>query len=151
MERVNEKIIDYFDALKTLENVLKRFYEYKNIYLAHPSDENEESFFIVRDATIQRFEYCTDLIWKVIKVYLEEIEKAHIESYYPRGIIRNAVTSGFLSEVEGFELTEMVESRNKTSHIYHQEIADSIANKIPGYYILMKKIIDRMQVAIIKN
>jgi nucleotidyltransferase substrate binding protein (TIGR01987 family) len=151
MERINEKIVDYLDALKTLEKILKKFFEYKSMYAAHPTVENEENFLMARDATIQRFEYCTDLIWKVIKIYLEEIEKANIEAFFPLGIIRSAVTGRFLSESEGEELIEMVKSRNKTSHIYHEAIADDIANKIPGYYVLMKKIIDRIQASIAKE
>lgn len=151
MERVNEKITDLLEALKTLEDVLKVFYEYKTLYGAHPTEKNEQFFFIVRDATIQRFEYCTDLLWKVMKVYLEDVEKMHIESFSPRSIVRSAVDGGFLSESEGSQLMDMVVSRNKTSHIYHEAIADNIANKISGYYTLMSNIIERMQVAIAKR
>lgn len=151
MEKVIEKIKDFSEALKTLEDVLKVFYEYKTLYAAHSTEKNEQFFTIVRDATIQRFEYCTDLIWKVLKVYLEDVEKGHVESFFPRGVVREGVNSAFISEVEGKELMDMVDSRNKTSHIYHEAIADDIANKIPVYYILMKKIIDRMQAGVIKK
>jgi nucleotidyltransferase substrate binding protein (TIGR01987 family) len=144
MEKVNEKISDFLKALKTLENILKKFYESRTLYRAHPIDKNQESFFIVRDATIQRFEYCTDLIWKVLKIYLEDVEKMHIEAFYPRAIIRTTVTGGLVSESEGKDLINMVESRNKTSHIYHEAIAEDIANKIPQYYVLMQTIVDRM-------
>ena len=145
MERINEKIADYLKALNTLEVISKKFFEYKSIYSARQTIENEENFVMARDAIIQRFEYCTDATWKVIKVYLEEVEEAHIELNFPAGIIRSAVTGRFLSEFEGEELIEMVKSRNKTSHLYHEAMADDVANKIPGYYVLMKKIIDRIQ------
>jgi nucleotidyltransferase substrate binding protein (TIGR01987 family) len=151
MERINQKIADYLKALKTLEKILKKFFEYKSMYSAHPTVANEDNFSMARDATIQRFEYCTDSVWKVIKVYLEEIEKADIESNFPVGIIRSAVLGKFLSEAEGEELVEMVKSRNKTSHLYHEAMADDIANKIPGYYVLMKKIIDRIQTRLEKQ
>lgn len=150
MERVIEKITDFLEALKTLEDILSVFNEYKNLHAIHPTEKNEQFFLIVRDATIQRFEYCTDLIWKVLKIYLEDVEKGHVESFFPRGVVREGVKSGFISESEGKELMSMVDSRNKTSHIYHAEIADDIANKIPGYYVLMRKIIDRMQAAMKK-
>lgn len=151
MERVVEKITDFLDALKTLEDILKVFNEYKNIYASHPTAKNEQFFLIVRDATIQRFEYCTDLIWKVLKIYLEDVEKGLVESFFPRGVIRAVLNGGFISEPEGTVLMAMVESRNKTSHIYHEAIADDIANKIPGYYLLMRKLIDRMQATIAKK
>jgi nucleotidyltransferase substrate binding protein (TIGR01987 family) len=151
MEKVIEKIADFLEALKTLEDILKVFFEYKTLYAAHSTEKNEQFFLIVRDATIQRFEYCTDFIWKVLKVYLEDIEKVYVESFSPRGVVRAAVNGGFISESEGSELMRMVDSRNKTSHIYHEAIADDIANKIPAYYVLIKKIIDRMQAAVVKK
>ncbi|HLW73262.1 MAG TPA: HI0074 family nucleotidyltransferase substrate-binding subunit [Candidatus Babeliales bacterium] len=151
MEKITEKILDFLDALKTLEDILKVFYEYKALFAAHPTEKNEQFFVIVRDATIRRFAYCTDLIWKVLKVYLEDIKKVHVESFSPRGVIREAVNSGFISELESSELIRMVDSRNKTSHIYHATIADDIASKVPEYYSFMRKIIDRMQAMVIQK
>jgi nucleotidyltransferase substrate binding protein (TIGR01987 family) len=151
VEKVIEKIADFLEVLKTLEDILKVFFEYKALYTAHPTEKNEQFFLIVRDATIQRFEYCTDFIWKVLKVYLEDVEKVHVESFSPRAVVRETVSAGFISESEGSELMRMVDSRNKTSHIYHEAIADNIAGKIPGYYVPIKKIIDRMQAAVVKK
>jgi len=146
-----EKIKTFLEALKTLEDIIKVFHEYKNLCVTNPTEKNEQFFSIVRDAMIQRFEYCTDFICKVFKIYLEEIEKIHIEVSSPRGIIRDAVTARLFTEEEAKKWMQMIESRNKTSHIYHEEIADYIAKQIPEYYVLMKTAIDRMQTAIEKN
>jgi hypothetical protein len=35
MEKIIEKIADFSKALKTLEKILKKFYEFKAIYRAH--------------------------------------------------------------------------------------------------------------------
>lgn len=43
------------------------------------------------------------------------------------------------------ESLEMIDNRNKTSHIYPEEIAQEISIKIPHYYVLMKKVIDPLQ------
>lgn len=151
MEKITKKITVFLDALQTLEDILKIFYEYKSIYSAHPTEKNKQFFLGFRDATIQRFEYCTDLMWRVLQIYLENIEKVNIENSSPRGIIRDANNIKFLSESESKMCMEMVDSRNKTSHIYHQEMAEDIAQKVPEYYVLMKKIIDRMQDKMVKK
>jgi nucleotidyltransferase substrate binding protein (TIGR01987 family) len=151
MATVIKRISVFLAALKTLEKSINAFYKYRTRYLAHPTDDNEEAFLGMRDSLIQRFEYCTDLIWKVFKDYLEQIEKVDIENSSPRGVMREAIHIGLLSETEGSQCMQMVESRNRTSHIYHVEVAEDIASKVPDYYLLMKKIIDRMQAGIEKK
>lgn len=145
MERINEKIADYLDALKTLQDSVELFYEYKKLFEKDSTDRNERLFTSMRDSMIQRFEYCTDLLWKVLKLYLEEIEKIDLPINSPRIIVREAVAARILTESEGFEYMDMVKSRNITSHIYREEIADAIAHEVPEYYEFMKKIMDRIQ------
>lgn len=38
----------------------------------------------------------------------------------------------------------MIEERNKTSHMYHEEIAEQIANAAPKALVLMKTILERL-------
>jgi nucleotidyltransferase substrate binding protein (TIGR01987 family) len=151
MERVNEKIADYLDALQTLQESVDLFYEYKDLFEKNPTKKNESLFTSMRDSMIQRFEYCTDLFWKVLKLYLEETEKIDVPINSPRAIVREAVTARILNEVECSEYMSMVESRNRTSHIYHEAIADKIAHEVPSYYEFMHKMIQRIQTIIAKN
>lgn len=151
MERINEKIADYLDALETLQDSVELFYEYKKIFEKDSTEKNERLFASMRDSMIQRFEYCTDLLWKVIKVHMEEVEKLDVGINSPRAIVREAVIGRILTESEGVEYMNMVESRNRTSHIYREEIADAIAHQVPGYYVFMKKIIDKIQDIIVKK
>ncbi|HMK33396.1 MAG TPA: HI0074 family nucleotidyltransferase substrate-binding subunit [Nitrosopumilaceae archaeon] len=145
---INKNLEVFLEALKTLHVGVELFYEYENIFDKESSSKNEQLFTSMRDSLIQRFEYCTDLFWKLTKIYLRDIEKLDIALQSPRGIIREAVKARVLSEQEGDECMDMVEARNKTSHTYHEEMADEIAHAIPAYYELMKKLLDRMQVAI---
>ncbi|HSC25311.1 MAG TPA: HI0074 family nucleotidyltransferase substrate-binding subunit [Candidatus Babeliales bacterium] len=144
MERINKKITLFLEALKTLEEGIALFYEYKIILDKQTTDKNEQLFTSMRDSMIQRFEYCTDLFWKLVKVYLEDVERIDLPVNSPRAILREAVKARILSEREGDECMDMVQSRNKTSHTYHQVMAEEIAHEIPQYYELMKKIIDRV-------
>lgn len=145
METLTNRISIFLEALHTLESIINLFYQHQALYAAHPTKQTEELFLAIQDATIKRFEYCTDLIWKILQMYLEEMEKVNIENSSPRGIVRDVVTIKFLSETEGKEFMKMVDSRNKTCLIYQPAMAENIAQKIPEYYVLMKKIMDRMQ------
>ena len=94
---------------------------------------------------IQRFEYCTDLLWKLLKIYLEDIEKVDLPTYSPRGIIRQAVSIKTISEEQGSLCMQMIENRNEKSHIYHAETAQEIAENVPTFYELMQNIVSKIK------
>jgi len=145
MEAINKKITVFLDALGTLEEGIELFYKYESLFDKNPTDENGQLFRSMRDSLIQRFEYCTDLFWKVVKLYLEDVEKLDVPVNAPRTIVREAVKARILSDIEGDECMDMVDARNKTSHTYHEVMADEIAHVTPGYYEFMQKIIERLQ------
>jgi nucleotidyltransferase substrate binding protein (TIGR01987 family) len=145
---INKSIEIFVDALKTLSEGIELFYEYKDILNGEDSEQNHKLFNSMRDSLIQRFEYCTDLFWKVVRIYLINIEKMDVPNQSPRGIIRQAMQVGIFSEDQGSICMDMVEARNKTSHTYHEVIADEIAHQVPGYHDLMNDMIHCMQDAI---
>lgn len=143
MEKINQKIAALEDALKSLYKSVELFYEYQYVFTHEPLEKNKDLLMSMRDSMIQRFEYTTDLFWKAIKIYLEK-QGINTPIFSPRGILRDAIRARFLSEDEGKTCMEMVECRNKTSHTYHQLMAEEIAHEIPGYYELIKSIVDRL-------
>ena len=76
---------------------------------------------IVRDATIQRFEYCFELSWKLLKKVLKS---DGIEVNSPRQAVRKAFENGYLDNIDVW--FEMLEDRNMTSHTYDPSIADKV-------------------------
>ena len=117
----------YSDALKslmTLEEILR-----------------EPFSIIVRDATIQRFEYTFEALWKFLKEYLKEREG--IISNSPKACFKEIFSSGFLTEEDTVGCLEMTDRRNDTSHTYKEEVAQVIYSKIRGYYVLMKKLLEQ--------
>ena len=75
MAKINQKLTTINEALETLKDGIELFREYKKITSGSPTKKDEQIFLGMRDSMIQRFEYCTDLFWKVLKIYLEEVEK----------------------------------------------------------------------------
>lgn len=145
METVSQKLTVLFEALETLKEGIEFFDEYDAMALMSPTDKNERIAISMRDSMIQRFEYCTDLFWKTLKLYLEDTEKIDVSINSPRGIIREATKAKVISEEEGDVCMEMIECRNKTLHAYHELMAEEIAIQIPGFYDLMKIIANRIQ------
>ena len=142
---VKKKIIVFLEALATLEDGIDLFLTCEHRYNKQSTEENERWLKAARDSLIQRFEYCTDFFWKLIKLYLEDVGNMSFGLISATGVLREAVKARLLSEEEGIQCMDMVESRNKTSHTYHEVMADEIAHEIPPYYELMEHIVERMQ------
>ncbi len=105
-------------------------------------DEYDDFTKSLRDCLIQRFEYTVDLFWKLLKFYLENIEKVTLEFKSPRGIIRKSAEVRLITEDDAKLALEMIDYRNRTSHTYEEETADLISKKIPDFYFLMRKVVD---------
>ena len=105
-------------ALASLEELVSKY------------SENQTDV-ILRDALIQRFEYSTEAFWKYLKAYLQT--EHNLSANSPREVIRTGLTAKLYSEEISKELLQMLDDRNLTSHTYVEELAESIANRIPDY------------------
>ena len=95
---------------------------------------------IVRDACLQRFEFSYELLWKTLKIFLEEIHGVRAVS--PRQVFKEAFALSIIDE----ELTfvEMIESRNTLSHTYNEEQAAKIYVKCADYLKAMKNVLAQL-------
>ncbi|MEA3443040.1 MAG: HI0074 family nucleotidyltransferase substrate-binding subunit [Chloroflexota bacterium] len=121
MEKLERRIKEAEKALRTLKEISQEPYSV-----------------IVRDATIQRFEYTFEAFWKFLRDYLKEIEGIACNS--PKACFREALSSGLMSEEQAMACLRMTDDRNLTSHTYIQEVAEQIYRKISNYYELMENI-----------
>ncbi|MBF4505480.1 nucleotidyltransferase substrate binding protein [Flavobacterium sp. JLP] len=85
---------------------------------------------LIKEGLIQRFEYTHELAWNVMKDY------AFFQGNSTVGGSRDATREAFrLHIIENAEMwMDMIQSRNKTSHTYNEEIANEIFNKIINDY-----------------
>ncbi len=84
-----------------------------------------------RDGVIQRFEFTFELFWKTAKIFLEY--EGFEEGRGPRSCIKEGARRGFLTD--GETPLDMLEDRNKTSHIYDEDTAKDIFKRIKERYI----------------
>jgi nucleotidyltransferase substrate binding protein (TIGR01987 family) len=83
-----------------------------------------------RDGVVQRFEFTFELFWKTVKVLLEY---EGFRCAGPRSCIREGARRGFLTD--GETILDMLEDRNKTTHIYDEITAGEIYNRIRNRYV----------------
>lgn len=147
MEKLAVKFKSLNNALIRLEeaiNNLKQFDEKSNSKIVDFM-ENDNLRRSLRDSLIQRFEFTVDLFWKYLKKVLEFQLKEPLELNSPRSTIESACKVKMITEKDAEEIIEMIKCRNKTSHIYLEEISDTISKQVPRYYAIMKKYVDKLR------
>ncbi|MCL5436935.1 MAG: nucleotidyltransferase substrate binding protein [Candidatus Dependentiae bacterium] len=105
---------------------------------------DEKRYAQYRDSLIQRFEYCTDLLWKILKSYLQ-VKYGSVPVPAPKPVFKEAYSLGILSDCETELFLEMIDARNTTSHIYKEEFAEALSRSIPNFYRAMATLLQRLE------
>ena len=116
-QRLNERIAYFLKGVHQLERAV-----------AQPFDE------FVRDAVIQRFKFCYELAWKMLKLRLEQ---EGIDAHTPRQALREALQAGLVDD--GNLWSEIQRYRNLTSHTYDERLAEEV------YAFIVEKALLRFQ------
>jgi len=94
------------------------------------------------EGLIQRFEYTSELAWKVLKDFLES--KGYINIKSPNDVLKQSFEDGYINNHDAWR--RMNKARNTTSHTYNKGDAREIANEIVNnYYILLDSLYQRLQ------
>lgn len=107
--------------------------------LAKALDEPKSEY--VRDAAIQRFEFTYELLWKVLKSYLEKIHGIRVVS--PRQVFKEA----FALDIIGDEMLflNMIESRNLIAHTYNEDQAEKVYDELKIFLPELERILAKIQ------
>lgn len=95
---------------------------------------------VVRDAAVQRFEFTIELAWKSVQRTLR-IEQIVCQS--PKQCLQQAFTQGWVEDQP--QWLEMLEDRNLTVHTYHEETAQAVFQRLPGYLALLKNLYGHLE------
>ena len=123
IEQIRLKKENYHHAFMRLQAALRKDADVDDMYL---------------DATIQRFEFCFELAWKLMKAVLEY---EGIEANSPRSCIREGWKQGLISDAEAW--LEMMEKRNLSSHTYDENVARDIYHELKEQYITLLEALDQ--------
>jgi nucleotidyltransferase substrate binding protein (TIGR01987 family) len=127
MKLFREKYESAVKALMTLEEAL-----------------NTDFSIFIQDASIQRFEYTTEAVWKCLQSYLKEYEGILCAS--PKACFREAKKVKLMDDDATNLALEMIDDRNLTSHTYHEEVAEMLYKHLPKYALLMKNILSKISI-----
>ncbi|MBU1167171.1 nucleotidyltransferase substrate binding protein [Patescibacteria group bacterium] len=91
-----------------------------------------------RDAAIHRFEHTFEVLWKVMEVFLEEMEG--IKCVSPKSCFRKSRNVLELSDEEIETCLKMTKDRNISTYAYSEEMAKSLYDKLEDYYKVSLKV-----------
>ena len=83
-----------------------------------------------KDGVIQRFEFTIELLWKSLKTVLAY---QGTECYSPRSCIKEAYKAYLIEDDE--IILDMLEDRNRSSHIYSETTSEEIFERIKKVYL----------------
>lgn len=120
-----DKKLRFEDGLHNFSRAFEKF---------NAAVEGREKFFaegygdIYLDLVVKRFEFTFEMSWKAIKRYLDFVG---LICKNPRSCFQEAYTQGLIED-ETLWL-DMIEMRNRSSHIYNEQEIRGILDKLEGY------------------
>ncbi len=100
----------------------------------------KDSGSLLIDGTIQRFEICTDQMWKLFLRALRE-EKFDVEPS-PKKVMQKAYSLEWIDNEKLW--IDMLNDRNATSHIYDEKLAKEIHDRIKIYHEQMEEALNKL-------
>ena len=100
----------------------------------------------IENGLAQKFEYTSELCWKLIKKFL--FEKDGIDAKSPKSAVKEFYTTGYINEKDYNIMLQLIDSRNKLSHIYDEEEFKTIISDMKKYDLVFKKVIDIVEKSI---
>lgn len=101
------------------------------------SPDNLELHRALRDAAIQRFEFCVELSWKVSMKILGLQAKA------PNPAIRDMAQNGLIDDPSIW--FDFLRARNKTSHTYDEDVAREVYKEVERLEPELNKLIAKLK------
>lgn len=87
---------------------------------------------IIRDSLIQRFEFTYELTHKTLREFMKYLGVT-LENSFPRSIYKKAYVNNLISNDKVW--ISLLEDRDSTLHIYSEDLADEIVNRIVNEYV----------------
>ena len=129
----------YEKKLISLEQTLDSFEKAMAIDASGLGDIEQDT---IKSGQIQKFEVCVELFWKMNKKFLYEIHG--VESVSPKMVMKQLYRIEYVNEKNYETLIEMINDRNRLSHVYNEEQFNEIYSRITEYLKLMRMIVNEV-------
>lgn len=127
MDRLTQRIDLAAAAVSSLEQVVER----------------ASTSALERDASILRFQYSFEAVWKAAQFRLRESEG--IETGSPKQVIRACLEAGILDAWQTRDALDMADDRNLTVHTYNEPLALALVTRLPGHARLLRSWLERVK------
>lgn len=94
---------------------------------------------LIKNGRIQKFEYCTELAWKVGKIFAEL--RLGIINNSPKSVYRTLFQEHLIDEDLFIHLLKAIDDRNQLSHIYREEMYELIYADLPEHLAALKELV----------
>ena len=124
------------DGIVLMDKFQTKFHNFKNALTALEvavSDFDKTALLSVRDGVIQRFEFSVELARKTVREYL--IDEGIAEINTPKSVMKAAFAANLVDDEDGW--IGILNDRNTTSHIYDEDEADKIFERIRSNHIAL--------------
>lgn len=91
----------------------------------------------LENGMVQKFEYTIELCWKLIKKFL--LQEDGIDAKTPKQSIKEFYNAGYIDEDDYLVLVDMINDRNKLSHIYDGAEFRKILRRFSEYLKVFEK------------
>ena len=107
-------------------------------------EDNEFIYRFSRAATIQVFEITVENAWKMMQRWIRINADGKIQEKPKRELFRVAHQCGLISDPVVW--WNFYDGRNRTSHTYHEEIAEEVYELAKKFAIPLKEFIEKLEV-----
>ncbi len=111
--------------LFSLDKALQSFKEVYSFYLENPNQK------VSQMALIKSFELTFELSWKTLQSFFKS--QGHTEVRFPKGVIKEAFNKDVIKD--GQLWINMLDARNRLSHIYDESMIKDIIQRISKDYL----------------
>ena len=124
------------DLLKHYEQALGRLSKIVDLKRERQLNEFEE------DSVIKRFEFTYEMAWKLMMSY--EKSNGVLQLMGSKDVVRNAISMSLIENGEAW--MDMIDARNRTSHLYDEGMAKDVIDAIVNdYYPLLQDLLRKME------
>lgn len=117
--------------MKKIDNFLKAITRLSEAVTEYNSNGENT---VIRDGLIQRFEFTFELSWKAMKEYMID-QGVKDDLTFPKQVLKSAYENHMIDNQEIW--LDMLKSRNNTSHIYDDKIAEEISKNICNKFLFV--------------
>jgi len=135
-----EQTKGYEKKLISLEKALSTFEKSMMIDDSKFGDIEQDT---IKSGQAQKFEVCVELFWKMVKKFLYEIHG--VEAISPKMVMKQLYRTKYINEKNYEILIEMVNDRNRLSHVYNEDQFNEIYCRLTEYLHLMKGIVAKIE------